>query len=91
MNYPPLGPLGTSVRVEGQTKADSQAATLVHYWIVNPEYFDTVGLRVRRGRLLHKDDTDQTGGAVVISERLSQRLFPGQDALGKQLRALFPT
>ena len=90
VNYPPLGLIGTSVRVEGQTKAGSQEP-LVHYWIVSPEYFQTVGLSLRRGRLLDEHDAAQTSSAVVISERLAQRLFPGQDALGKHLRPLFPT
>jgi len=90
VNYPPLGLIGTSVRVEGQTKAASQEP-LVHYWIVSPEYLHTVGLSLRRGRFLDEQDTAQASGAVVISERLAQRLFPGQDALGKHLRPLFPT
>jgi predicted permease len=91
VNYPPLGLLGTGVPVEGQMKRDSRDAPLVHYWVVSPGYFRTVGLSLRRGRLLDEQDTEQVGGAVVISERLAQRLFPGQDALGKQLRPLFPT
>jgi putative ABC transport system permease protein len=91
VNYPPLGLLGTSVRVEGPAKIDSHDALLVHYWIVSPEYFHTVGLSLRRGRFLDQHDTDQAGGAVVISERLAQSLFPGQDALGKDLRPLFLT
>src|SRR5262249_22536212 len=71
-------------------KVDSQEAPLVHYWIVSPEYFHTVGLSLLRGRRLEERDTAQASGAVVISERLAQRLFPGQDALGKHLRPLFP-
>jgi len=90
VNYPPLGLLGTSVRVEGQIKLSSRETPLVHYWIVSPEYFHTVGLSLRRGRLFDEQDTDQASGAVVISERLAERLFPGQDALGMHLRPLFP-
>ena len=90
VNYPPLGLIGTSVRVEGQIKADNQEL-FVHYWIVSPQYFHTVGLSLRRGRLLDEQDTAQASRAVVISERLAQRLFPGQEALGKHLRPLFPT
>jgi putative ABC transport system permease protein len=91
VNYPPLGLIATSARVEGQIKVESQEALLVHYWIVSPEYFRTVGLSLRRGRLLDEHDTDKASSVVVISERLAQRLFPGQDALEKHLRVLFPT
>jgi ABC-type lipoprotein release transport system permease subunit len=40
--------------------------------------------------VLEEQDTDPANAAVVVSEQLAQRLFPGQDALGKQLRPLFP-
>src|SRR2546422_159008 len=90
VNYPPLAMIGTSVRVESQIKVDSQEAPIAHYWIVSPEYFHTVGLSLRGGRLIDEQDADQARGVVVISERLAQRLFPGQDAIGKRLRPLFP-
>jgi putative ABC transport system permease protein len=91
VNYPPLGLIGTSVRVEGQIKVDSQEAPIAHYWIVSPEYFHTVGLSLRRGRLFDEHDADQARSVVVISERLALHLFPGQDAIGKYVRPLFPT
>jgi putative ABC transport system permease protein len=90
VNYPPLGLLGTSVPVEGSVKVDNQEAPLVHYWIVSPEYFHTVSLSLLRGRLLDEHDSTQASGVVVISERLAEHLFPGEDAVGKQLRPLFP-
>ena len=91
VNCPPLGLLGTTVGVEGGTAADLQAAPTVHYWVVGADYFRTVGLPVLRGRSLQEQDTGRTAGAVVISERLAERLFPGQDPIGQQLRPRFPT
>jgi putative ABC transport system permease protein len=91
VNYPPLGLIGTSVRVEGQIRFNSQEAPIAHYWIVSPEYFHTVGLSLRSGRLFDEHDAGQAPAVVVISERLAQGLFPGQEALGKHLRPLFPT
>lgn len=90
VNYPPLGLIGTSVPVEGQIKGDGQEAPITHYWVVGPEYFHTVGLSVRGGRLFDERDAGQAGAVLVISERLAQRLFPGQDALGKHLWPRFP-
>jgi putative ABC transport system permease protein len=90
VNYPPLGLLGTSVPVMGKIGTDTREQLLVHYWIVSPQYFHTVGLSLLRGRLLEEQDNGQAPGVVVISERLAERLFPGEDALGKQLRPLFP-
>jgi putative ABC transport system permease protein len=90
-NYPPLALLGTSVRVTAPDEGDGRDAALVHYWVVSPEYLHTAGLRLRRGRFFDEQDGGAIRGAVVISERLARQLFPGKDAIGRQLRTLFPT
>ena len=90
VNYPPLGILGTSVGVEGETPLERWEAPVAQYWVVTPEYFRTVGLPLRGGRLFNEHDNDASHGVVVISERLAERLFPGQDPVGRRLRPLFP-
>jgi predicted permease len=52
---------------------------------VDPEYFETVGLTVSRGRAI--DRTDVPGGTptVVIGADAAQRLWPGRDPLGRTL------
>jgi putative ABC transport system permease protein len=91
VNYPPLGLIGTSVRVDSAIRTDREQGPFVHYWVISPEYFHTVGLKLLRGRLLERQDSEQAAGSVVVSGRLAQLLFPGQDALGKPIRTLFPT
>jgi predicted permease len=54
--------------------------------VVSPGYFRTMGIRLVRGRLLSPQDTITSSGAVVISETTARRLWPGEDAVGKQLR-----
>jgi predicted permease len=52
---------------------------------VSPGYFDVLGLRLVRGRLLNEQDASGTTHAVAISEHMAQRLWPNQDPVGKHL------
>jgi len=55
-------------------------------YAVTPDYFRTVGIPLRRGRLL--DDRDRAGTPLValVSESMARRRLPGVDPIGKQLR-----
>ncbi|HEX2100076.1 MAG TPA: ABC transporter permease [Candidatus Synoicihabitans sp.] len=52
---------------------------------VSPSYFDTVGIRLRRGRLFEESDGLTAPPVVVINEALARGLFPQGDALGQRL------
>src|SRR5215471_21531482 len=82
--------MGITLRYRSLSPRFRNTTLLVHYWIVSPEYFHTVGLSLLRGRLLDEHDIAQASGVVVISERLAHYLFPGQDAIGQHLRPLLP-
>ena len=53
--------------------------------IVSPRHFETIGAEISRGRELRDDD--RIGGvlAVVITDSLAARLWPGGDPIGRQL------
>jgi predicted permease len=52
---------------------------------VGPGYFETMGIRIVKGRSFTEQDR-VSGGAVIINEALAQKLFPNEDALGKRLK-----
>jgi predicted permease len=52
------------------------------YRVVSPEYFATIGLPLRRGRLLGPDDT-RARPALVVNEALVRKYYPDEDPLGK--------
>ena len=53
---------------------------------VGTGYFETLGMRVVRGRVIDDRDGDGAPMAVVVNETLARRIWPGEDAVGKQLK-----
>ena len=54
-------------------------------YAVSPGYFETMGIPLRRGRLLDAHDSADAPQVVVISESLAKRKFGEQDPLGKRV------
>jgi putative ABC transport system permease protein len=52
---------------------------------VTPGYFEAMGIPLRRGRLFDAHDVSGAPVAVLISESLAKRKFPGQDPIGHRL------
>jgi predicted permease len=48
---------------------------------IAPRYFETLGIPLLRGR----DFTARDHGVVIVSKRLADKLWPGEDAIGKQI------
>jgi putative ABC transport system permease protein len=57
----------------------------VFRYAVTADYFDTLRIPLRRGRLLDAHDTEHSPAVVVISESLARERFPNQDPIGKRL------
>jgi putative ABC transport system permease protein len=53
---------------------------------VSPGYFDTLGLPLLEGRDFRDSDKNGTERVVIVSQSLAQTLFPGQQALNRELR-----
>jgi predicted permease len=64
--------------------AQHRQATLYYTW-VEANYFETLGIPLTRGRGFHADG-GQPERAVVLSASAAERLWPGQDPLGRTLR-----
>jgi predicted permease len=64
--------------------AQNRQATLYYTW-VEANYFETLGVPLTRGRGFRPED-GQPERAVVLSASAAERLWPGQDPLGRTLR-----
>lgn len=74
---------GTLVPENGEPLSARQAILSV----VTPGYFRTMGLEILRGRALSPSDREGTVRVAVVSEALADRLWPGEDPVGRIVRA----
>jgi putative ABC transport system permease protein len=71
---------------EGQTEGEAQGNPMANLQAVSADYFRTVGIVVKKGRVFTDGDFEGQPGVVVVSESLAQRAWPGQDAIGKRIK-----
>jgi len=56
------------------------------YQVASPDYFQTMGTRILRGRPFGPEDRSGTPRVMVVSEGMARTLWPGQEALGQCVR-----
>jgi predicted permease len=56
---------------------------------ITPEYFRIMGIPILEGRTFDESDGEKSAPVVVISQATARRFWPGQDAVGKHIRALW--
>ena len=54
--------------------------------VTSPGYFNTMGIRLLRGRLFDHSDGPQTQQVALISESLQRQYWPNEDPLGKGIQ-----
>jgi putative ABC transport system permease protein len=79
-SIPPDG-FGSSEGIE--TSGSQRPVDVIH---VLPGYFETLGIPLREGRLLTRDDL-RRGDVAVVSESAARALFPDGNVLGATLRS----
>ncbi|HEX6044515.1 MAG TPA: ABC transporter permease, partial [Pyrinomonadaceae bacterium] len=52
---------------------------------VGPRFHETMGIEMAQGRGFTEQDREGAPAVVIINEALAQRLFPGENALGRKL------
>jgi putative ABC transport system permease protein len=77
--------MGSTLRVEGRSPRPGEQEPGAPVARVNPDYFRTMGISLRAGRLFNDSDTEGAPGVTLLSETLARRLFPDEDPLGKRV------
>ena len=75
----------TTISIPGEAAASVQSR-VAHYNAVAPDYFETVGIPIIRGRGFTDEERRAGAAVVVVSETTARNLWPNQDPLGKLLR-----
>jgi predicted permease len=75
-----------SFLIEGQEVKAEGALKNAFFTAVSPNYFSTMGLALREGRSISRDDRAGAPAVVVLNEFAARRYFPNGGALGQRLR-----
>jgi predicted permease len=71
--------------VEGYRKANGEEDPRARFRTVSPGFFDALGVRLVAGRDFNEGDRADGDKVVIISESVARRMFPGMDAVNRQL------
>ena len=74
------------VEIEGQPADEQQRNPYVNAQIVSPGYFRAMKIAAAAGRLFDGHDSQQSTLTAVISQRVAESFWPGQDPVGKRLK-----
>ena len=90
-NVPPFGFGAPSreLRLEGTT-GDAPEKPRVFLVQTGDRYFETVGLRVVRGREFSASDGLASPEGAIIDERFAAKFFPDGDAIGRRIQLTTP-
>jgi putative ABC transport system permease protein len=74
-----------NITIEGRPEPPPGQELMVAIRIVSPHYFPTMGMQLQRGRAFGDQDRADAPAAVVISESMARRYWPGEDPTGKRI------
>jgi predicted permease len=74
------------IGVEGIPDPPPDQQKDVIFRAIGPGYFSTMGIPLARGRDFNEQDTPDTPYTVIVSEKMANNYWPGQDPLGKRLK-----
>ena len=80
---PPFGGIQSEIDIPGKTHSEKWTAI---YTLCSEEHFQTIGLKVLRGRLLSEFDVNDGRRVAVISQLLANRFFGAEDPLGRSIK-----
>ena len=72
--------------VEGATRKNGQDDLRARFRSISPGFFGTLGMPVLQGRDFRDTDRNGSERVVIVSQSVAQMLFPGQDAINRELR-----
>ena len=74
-----------TVEIEGQPQHPGELSEVDNY-IVTPDYLQAMSIPLVRGRTLTSHETTDAPFAVLVSESMARKYWPGENALGKRIR-----
>jgi predicted permease len=78
----------TSFDIEERPMPEGQQAA-APVRVIGTDYFKTMGIPVRQGRVFDQTDRFESIPVVIVNERFANKHFPGQNVLGKRIKPGF--
>jgi len=74
-----------SFQVEGRAPYKPGEEAVADYTVAGGDYFRTMNIALRRGRVFNDSDTPTSPKVLVISEAFAKYYFPNEDPIGKRI------
>jgi putative ABC transport system permease protein len=71
--------------VEGRPAVSAAERPQANYRSVTPEYFRTLGIPLRAGRVFRERDDQSSPPVLMVNETLARRFFGGENPLGRRV------
>jgi len=97
-SVPSVSSVGVTTHLPGTTDSGrmgvraagtAEASTFATSRIVTDGYFETLGVRLLRGRLFAPQDVPKTPAVAVVNETFVKLHFPGRDGLGERFQLTY--
>ncbi|HSE32932.1 MAG TPA: ABC transporter permease [Pyrinomonadaceae bacterium] len=88
VNYLPLGGSNSSdaFLIEGLPEPASGQENIGRYRVCTPDYFQTMGISLMKGRAFNEQDKAGALPVVIVNETLARKYWPNEEAIGKRMR-----
>ena len=83
---PFIGAARRELSVDGRADAPDAPRPSVSMVSISPAYFETLGVRLMRGRAFTEADMRQGSRDAIVNERFAAMFFPDQEPIGKRIR-----
>lgn len=72
--------------IDGYEVLPGQSVPEVAFNVVSSDYFETMGIRLLKGRVFQASDDRDTRKVAVVNQAMADKFWPGQDPIGKVFR-----
>lgn len=73
------------LKAEGRAPNPGEPTPQSEYRAASPEYFTASGIPMLKGHTFTSTDRANTAHVVIINKTLAEKLFPGQDPIGRRI------
>ncbi|HEY0006258.1 MAG TPA: ABC transporter permease [Pyrinomonadaceae bacterium] len=74
-----------SFRIQGRDVPQGQPSPHGDRWIATPDYYQTMGIPLIKGRYFTDADGPDAPGVAIIDETLARKYWPNEDPIGKRI------